>query len=138
MAAMKNQLPLLLLLSASTFGLGHELGANGPRDNPDTPWGPGDTIQKTFAWTKSSGWFEENREASWSDYYDACDEDPTLLDKARIEEEVGDWVRLPDFGWGLAHLLEQEDCWLYLPHVLEASGEGSKAKPIQIDCVVIH
>jgi hypothetical protein len=134
---MKNApLPLLLLLSASTFGLGHELGANGPRDNPDTPWGPGDKVEKHFTFTKQSMWYRKNRGASFDDYLDACAEDPTLRDNLRIEEEVGDWVLMP--GFGLVGERHGEEWWFYFPHVLEASKlTAPEAKLFEIDIRLI-
>ena len=119
---MKTQLPLLLLLSASTFGLGHELGANGPRDNPLTPWGPGDTPMFDLGVTRRAAWLSKNSDKTEMDWLDLIEEDPSLADSLLIEEEVGDWVRMPNFGMARAFRLLGHEVWWSLSDIREARG----------------
>ena len=118
---MKRQLPLLILLSASTFGLGHELGT-GPRDNPLTPWGPGDTPKFDLGITKRARWLSKNSDKTEMDWLHLIEEDPSLADSLLIEEEVGDWVRMPNFGVTNNRFFPGHEVWWSLSDIREARG----------------
>lgn len=124
---MNRQLPLLILLSASTFGLGHELGANGPRDNPDTPWGPGDTVEHLNGSSAFKRWMVETG-GSFDAYLSALDNDKIeskYIDDVTIAEEVGDWVRMPLFGSIRGGPIV--DVWWHYPSIMEAGGLSDEA-----------
>ncbi|MDB4733889.1 hypothetical protein OAF73_00785 [Planctomycetota bacterium] len=131
---MKNQLPLLLLLSASTFGLGHELGANGPRDNPDTPWAPGDEPRFTQWVSNEDYWKTQNSGFSDRDFFRALDDRSCDLTDLTIAEEVGGWVRMPKYG---PQLGEGRVVWWKFDAVMDAERRRAPSDIIRIPVVTL-